>query len=221
LGALGLGLAGCGGGGDEGFPTNIPPVQISIPTSALPVAQTATNPQPVPAGQGAVVNAPTVDQNQNPGVTAISIQVPTGKTLQDTTLAVQLIPDAQSTVAKIRAINPNSVAGITPIVEFAFGPVGTNGKIDVSRPIVFGSGVATIHLTAAEADAIQASLNAGKTITVRRAGADGLNVADVTATLGRDANNLPILILNGLDSGEFVVSIENTVLSTHNQGRVG
>jgi len=222
LGALSLGLAGCGGGGDEGFPVvSLPTDTISIPASAAPTPQTAIQQVPVPMGQGATVPAAAADIAQNPGVTSLTINVPAGKTTQDTTLAVSIIPSAQSTIVKIQQTSPNAVAGITPITEFAFGPVGADGKIDISRPIVFGSGTATIVITPQEAQQIANLLaTPGSVLVVRQINGNGLNVnheAHVTITKNDSGNT--ILVVTGLDSGQFTIEIDTP--AAHNQGRVG
>jgi len=216
LGALTLGLAGCGGGGDEGFPTPLPGGVIPLPAGVVPEATTAKSPTPVTKGQGANLAA-TANPDQAGGITDLSVAIPPNSIQEDGTLGIEIVPAAQSVLQK--AGNNPSQTGINPVVEVQFGPVDSNGRINTSRPIVFGSGGATIKINqrGGEFGRLVGDVRSGRCILrVRRfvAGQGLVPVTDCTATLDTSTQSI---ILVGNCSGDIVVTCDEP----HVQGGVG
>ena len=221
LGALALGVAGCGGDDDDddgGVGTG----PIQIPAGALPAPVTATRPTQVTANVGATVNGGTIaDPNATGGITSATVVIPANALQNNANIGLEVIPSAQSTIEAIRRIAPNSVAGISPVAEIVFGPVGTNGQIDTSTPIVFnGNAALTLGLTAAQAQALQQSLANGTTqLRARRVTGTGTDqqltvIEDCNEDLqGTGAN--ATLILSGNCSGRIVITQDAT---SHPQG---
>jgi len=216
LGALTLGLAGCGGGGDEGFPTPLPGGVIALPAGVAPESLTATHPVGVTKGQGGTLTA-TANPDQAGGITDLSIAIPPNSIQEDGTLGVEIVPSAQSILQK--AGNNPSRTGINPVVEVQFGPVDSNGLINTSRPIVFGSGGASIKITqrGGEFGRLVGDIRSGRCVLrVRRfvAGQGLVPVTDCTATLDTSTQSV---ILQGNCSGDLVVTCDET----HVQGGIG
>jgi hypothetical protein len=218
LGALTLGLAGCGGG-DDSFPNNNPtPSVINLPLGVIPSTIQATSPTPVVKGQGATVTA-TGNPDGNGGTTSVSIAIPPGALQEDGTIGVEIIPTAQSTFTKIQAASPASVSGIEPVFEIAFGPVENNGNINTARPIVFGSGGATITINkrGGEFGRLNGLIQSGQCRLVVRRFVEGTGyvpVTDCTATLVPSTQSISLV---GNCSGDILVTCD----SVHRQGGVG
>jgi hypothetical protein len=216
LGALTLGLAGCGGGGGDDFPTPTPGGTINLPASVTPQETTATSPTPVVKGQGATVTA-TGDPDSNGGISGLSISIPPNSIQEDGTLGVEIVPTAQSLLTK--AGNNPATSGITQVVEFQFGPVDSNGRINTSRPIVFGSGGATLKIDqrGGEFGRLVGDIQSGRCVLrVRRfvAGQGLVPASDCTASLDTSTQSI---ILGGNCSGDIVVTCD----LTHIQGGIG
>jgi len=217
LGALTLGLAGCGGGGGDEFPNNNPtPRTIPLPANVTATVTPATSPVPVVKGQGASLTA-TGNPDATGGISDISVAIPPGAIQEDGTLGVEVVPSAQSILTKA-GNNPN-VSGITPVFELQFGPVDTNGNINTSRPIVFGGGGATIKINqrGGEFGRLVGDIQSGRCILVVRrfvAGQGLVPVTDCTATLNTSDQSINLV---GNCSGDLVVTCD----SVHIQGGVG
>jgi hypothetical protein len=216
LGALTWGLAGCGGGGGDEFPTVPPGGTITLPSGVTPQSTTASSPVPVVKGQGATITA-TADPDAAGGITDLSIAIPPGSIQEDGTLGVEVVPTAQSLLQK--AGNNPHTSGINPVVELQFGPVDSNGLINTSRPIVFGAGGATLKINqrGGEYGRLVGDIRSGKCVLrVRRyvAGQGLVAVSDCTATLDTSTQSI---ILVGNCSGDIVVTCDET----HVQGGVG
>jgi hypothetical protein len=144
MGLLALGLTGCGGGGSEGTPVT-PANPIPTQTIPAPPANTgAVFTAPVAVGQGATLTASNLDPAVTGGVTGVSVTVNPGSINQDATFGIAVRPKAESVIAN--AQKSGKLQNVTSIAEFTFGPVGPDGKIDASRPIVF-SGTMKLTLT--------------------------------------------------------------------------
>jgi hypothetical protein len=218
MGALTLGLAGCGGG-DDSFPNNNPtPGPIPLPLGVTPSTFQATNPTPVVKGQGATVKA-TGNPDLTGGITDVSIAIPPGALQEDGTIGVEIIPTAQSTFAKIKAVSPASVSGIEPVFELAFGPVEANGNINTSRPIVFGGGGATISINqrGGEFGRLNGLIQSGQCRLVVRRFVEGTGYVVVTDCTAELVRNIQSIVLTGNCSGDILVTCD----SVHRQGGVG
>jgi hypothetical protein len=139
---LGVLLSGCSGG-DEGGALVRQPINVTIPAAFTPQPRQATNPAPIPAGQGGTVTATNAGQG---GISGVTVQVPVGTLASDITLAVEVVPTAEGIIQKIRATDPNAAPGVTPIAEISFGVVDPTGNIDTNNPLVL-SGTAQIQIS--------------------------------------------------------------------------
>jgi len=210
LGALSLGLTGCGG--DD---TPFPPEQFTPLPIVPPVDQTASNPTSVVANQAATILT-TSDPTTTTGVTLVKIEIPTNSVGETTTLAAEVVPSNQGVIVRSQGQVPNFPAGVSPVSEIAFGTVAQNNMIDVKRPIVFASPIqVTIQLTPEQINTIQSSLNSGNVLHVRVLGSTG----DTLVFLPN-----PNAILSGntitfttTAQGEYVITLD----SIHQQGEVG
>jgi hypothetical protein len=215
LGALTLGLAGCGGGGGDEFPNNNPPPRtIPLPAGVTPNVTTASTPTPVIKGQGANLHS-TADPNESGGITDITVAIPDGVIQEDDTLGIEVVPTAQSLLTK--ANNNPATSGITPIAEIQFGSV-ENGNINTSRPIVFGGSGATINIKDQVADFAELAnmVQSGQCVIVARRFVNGslVPINDCTVTL--DIPNQSVTLV-GNCSGDIVITCD----SVHVQGGVG
>jgi len=216
MGALTIGLAGCGGGGDNAgsVVSLLNPIQVVAPVSVH-----ASTPQNVNKGNGATVQSPISDGTLTGGVTQVTVNIPPGAIPADGTYAVEIIPTANGVLVRAKPALP--VGAVTPVGEFAFGTVDQNGSIIVGNPITFTTSGTTItlNLTAAEVAAIQQALVNGNVLRVRIVNAAGNNYAltyQPNLTVSIAGNQI---VITGVQAqGEYVVTLDTT--ASHPQGQV-
>jgi len=217
VGALTIGLAGCGGGGDNAgaVVSLLNPIQV-----VAPAAQPAKNPVLVNRGNGQTVpSPPNNDGALTNGVTRVTVTIPPNAIPADGTYAVDLVPTTQGVLVRATPVLP--VGAVRPVAEFAFGTVDQSGNINVGAPITFNTSGTTItlDLTPAEAAAIQNFLAMGNVLRVRIVQAAGSNFAltyQPNLTVAISGNQI---VIGGVQTqGEYVVTLDTT--ATHPQGQV-
>jgi hypothetical protein len=162
-GLLALGLTGCGGGGTETLPTNPAINNIGGQTGGTPGATAAGS------DQGTTLTV-TTDSNTSGGLTGVTVTANPGQTsLNGVTLGIQTIPKSDSAIQKL--VDAGAGGSVKEVLgTFTFGAVGSDGKIDLSRPIVFAGQIA-LQISVSD---LQDALNSGEdTITVAVYDANG------------------------------------------------
>jgi hypothetical protein len=220
MGLLALGLTGCGGGGSEGTPVT-PTNPIPNQTIPAPPANSGTvTTTPVVAGQGATVTSSNQDPATTGGVTGAAVTVNPGSVQSDTTFGIAVRPKAESVITQ--AQNNGKLQNVTSVGELTFGPVGPDGKIDTSRPIVF-SGTLNLTLTPELAAQVQQALRNGQSLSLTYVDDQGnlqsvtiSNLADVEQAILNGESSLS-LVLNNVPTGNYQVSTVNV----HGQGGIG
>jgi hypothetical protein len=235
LGLLALGLTGCGGG-NEGLPSGpgtitVPPV-ASFTVSTIPVNTGTVVSTAIPANQGGTVSSNGLDAATF-GTTGVTLTVNPGSITSDTTLGIQVRPKSESVITQAKSEGKAGDVSQS-LVEFDFGAVGSDGKIDTSRPIVF-SGSITFTLTPAQ---LQTAINAGRPIqfldidptthqsTTLIDPATGLplelSISQLQALL--NSGNNPVTItqqVSGAHNGTIAIVVGPEQIVVHGQGGVG
>jgi hypothetical protein len=221
LGALTLGLAGCGGGGGDELPNNPTPQPISLPAGVTPTVTKATSSVPLNPGKAAHLET-TSDPNQTGGITGVSLDVLPGVSQGQAIdgIGIEVVPTAQSVLTK--ANNNPAQSGHTPVAEFQLGEVGSDGNIitniNTSRPIVFGGAGATIKLNQQVADFAELlqMVRSGQCVLVARRFVNGALVPILGVTVTLDTDNQTITVVGDV-SGDIVITCD----AVHAQGGVG
>lgn len=135
LGALSLGLAGCGGGDDTPFPPGggglNNPIAITAPAPA--VAQVV---RPLTRGQGQTLDVTQPDNANTGRVTGLNIIIPGGVVGGDATFGAAILPNL--IVQGNQILRQNGA----PVAEFAFGPVNPlDNTIQPFQPSVVNGNV--------------------------------------------------------------------------------
>ncbi len=154
LGALTLGLAGCGGGDNSPFPS---PNNNQNPINVTPIGPQAAQAQiPVTRSGGGTLTGG-----------GVTVTIPPNSVNTDTTIGVASIPNSQGTLNTTRLTNPNAGPGLTQIAEFQIGAVGGDGRINTSCT----DGTITsfsVTLSQAQADMLRNMLGQGSLLQVRQ-----------------------------------------------------
>jgi len=212
LGALSLGLTGCGG-------DNTPPAVQSNPIPVVaPVDVTASNPTPAVMNQ-ALAFVTSANPTTTTGVTAVKVNIPINSLGETTSLAAEVVQTSQGVVVRTQQ-QPglNFPAGISQVAEIAFGSVAANNLIDVNQPISFAGPITiTISLTPEQVNTIQSSLNSGDVLHVRVLGVVGnqnqlIPLPNPNAVLSGNT-----ISFTATATGEYVITLD----PTHQQGEIG
>jgi len=173
LGALTLGLAGCGGGDDDPFapgPNNPGggAQTFNVPAFAPVQAQSTLF---IGAGGGGTLTINNLNPNQNGGATSVTVTVAPGTNLPAGTYGIAVIPNAQGSIQGVRNAGGSSIVqGIESIAEIVFGRVNPDGTINevAGEEAIIDT---IIELAEANANALDAALagnnRALQTIRVR------------------------------------------------------
>lgn len=160
LGAISLGLAGCGGGDDTPFPPGNNGFNSPFAVNQL-APRAAQGQSSIAAGQGGQVSVTNLDPSQYNGVTGVLVTFPTGTSAQNQTFGVAVIPTAQGAIRFAQTNSPNALGGsigfVNSIIELLIGPVRQDGTIDTENiPNVPLTTV--IQLTEAQANFLNSQL---------------------------------------------------------------
>lgn len=218
IGALSLGLAGCGGD-DTPFPPNVPIDNITLPFTLT--SEQAQDTESIPAGQGGTLEVSNLDPGTFGGVISARVTFPLGTSGQTQTFGIAIVPSSRATLNRLKATNPNvfpnrSIENWTNLFEILVGPVLPDGTIDYQNPPNIPLNF-SVELSQAQANFLNSQLGGGsQELVAYRIGNNNL-VTKVAVPITFDFATRRVNVSNLIGGRFFVASIP----TVHDQGGGG